>query len=117
MAQKMVTVAPLPRAYRFRDDETGRMLDFGQGDTRIPELMAKNLHAQGLIADYKNAEAVQQATEEATDLPEDVPGRKHLIAAGHTTMAKVRALETFDGIDGIGTATATKLGEYLSDSK
>ena len=111
---KMVTVAPLKNPYRFRDDETKKVLDFGVGETRIPEQMAINLHAQGLIPDFRGAQATE-ATD--SDLPDDLPGRKALIAAGHTTLAKVQALETFEGIEGVGAATIAKLGDYFSDSK
>lgn len=50
-------------------------------------------------------------------LPADFPGHAALASAGLTTYAKVRkSLDTLEELDGIGTVTAEKIREAISES-
>lgn len=69
------------------------------------------------------------ATEEATpapvpedppapagDLPDDLPGREALVAAGLVTIESLGDVEDLTAIQGIGKATAARIREYLEES-
>lgn len=49
-------------------------------------------------------------------LPDDFPGFTALKAAGVNTFAQLRAVKTLIDIPGIGSATASKITEALSDA-
>lgn len=108
MAESTVQVN-LPRAYRYRL-LNGQMVEYGKGMGKVPVEMADNLVTAGVIQPYDRPVEAQDI-----DLPDDLPGRKALISAGYTKIADVKALTSFEGIEGVGPATQAKLGEYFSD--
>lgn len=52
--------------------------------------------------------------EEPAEIPDDFPGARALTAAGITTMEKLRSLDDFTMIKGIGEKTAVRLEEVLA---
>lgn len=55
-----------------------------------------------------------EAAIEASEFPEDFPGRAPLIAAGITTFAQLEAVEDLTAVSGIGKATAERISAALA---
>ena len=54
---------------------------------------------------------------EGTPLPDEFPGREHLVAAGYGTVEAVRGIADLDALPGIGQATEAKILEVLEGLK
>lgn len=52
----------------------------------------------------------------AVGLPDDIPGREQLLAAGVLSLDDVAAMEDLTDVDGIGKATAAKILAYLEEA-
>lgn len=69
-------------------------------------------------ADGLDAEEEEAGDEQPVqDLPDDLPGRERLLAAGLSTVDAVRDYEDLTDVDGIGAATADRIRAYLSDEE
>ena len=50
---------------------------------------------------------------EGTPLPDEFPGREHLVEAGYGTVEAVRGIADLDALPGIGQATESKILQVL----
>lgn len=95
----------LNATYGYRDPATGERRYYGPGQgIEAPQGLVDTL---GLEVVAAPAEA-EQAQPDGTPLPDEFPGRKFLVQAGHTTLESVGALsiDALIEIKGIGTRLA-----------
>lgn len=55
----------------------------------------------------------EEEEDEETELPEDIPARLELLAAGFESLEAVGAISDFSAIQGIGASKAAALEQYL----
>jgi len=68
----------------------------------------------GVQYDPVKKEVIERPKEDPfTNLPDDFPGREHLIQAGICLMELVLEMKDFDQIPGIGQVTEKRILEYL----
>lgn len=104
----------LGASYGYRDPATGLRKYYGPGQgIEVPQGLVNSL---GLTVIPEAAPAAENAAPPPSDLPDDFPGRKYLVAAGYTTLAQVRQLSIDDliAIKGIGTRLAEQILERLN---
>jgi len=75
----------------------------GETGTILSELLAKELVELGVV------EIIQPPS----DLPEDMPGRKHMIEAGYYNFGDLLLLEDFTEIPGITKTINKRIKEYI----
>jgi hypothetical protein len=95
--------------------KNGRLYGPGEG-IEVPLSVARSL-GKVPATEAASERAVLEVTESQPpavgDLPDDFPGRAHLLDAGLGTIEAVRRHEDLTQISGIGPATADKIKEAL----
>jgi hypothetical protein len=60
---------------------------------------------------------IQDEDAQSNQLPDDMPGRNELHAAGVTTLSECADISDFSQFKGIGKALSQKINSYLNNSK
>jgi len=72
----------------------------------------------GVIYDPSEKKEIKPKSEKpTTDIPDDFPGRNHLIDAGICFMKEVSKIKDFDEIPGIGQSIEQKIVNYFAEPK
>jgi len=95
--------------YQFKQHGT----QFGHGSMKGDIVQLTDERAKPLL---DNDVIVEVTTEEASDLPEDLPGRQYLADFSVDDLERMDA-EMLQDIKGIGKATANAIVEYFEEQK